>query len=165
MIIGKYFKKSVIDPKYVLEKFQEGDLLARAHYSNIEIINKKKIDINVDAFTGEIGGIVDTSKDDKRLGNRCASTSLLVPDLDLRLFHDIAFLHDIDQCTVRAFMFKDSGTVSKVADPEYHNVNLDKTKFEPIISKKEFVEKYKKYYYDGRNDAEYNEVIANIFSR
>jgi len=159
----KHLKKSKIDPRYVIEKFEEGELLARAHYSNVEVTNKKKIDINVSAFLGEMEGIVDTSKDDKRHGNRSASTSLLIPNLNLGLFHDVAFLHDIDQCTVRAYMFKDSVTVSKAADPEYHNINLDKKKFEPIISKKEFIEKYKKYYNEEQNRTEYNEIVANIF--
>lgn len=159
------FKSKSISSKLVQEKFEAGELLARAHYSEIRTKKSKDgLDINLKSFLDEMGGIAQSSKDDRQLGNRSASATLLVPGLDLGLFHDIAFLHDVDQCTVRAYMYRDSATTTKVRGGQFFNIKEDKANFVPIISRIEFIQKYKEHFQKMGNDStDYNEVLANIF--
>ena len=162
------------------EMFQEGRFIARALQVDPLFKGKAKLDQATDEINylhakksqeGEHQNV-------ERHGQRGRSGTLLVPGVDMTLFDKVGFLYDADKSTIKAYMFRDSQTTSQILHKEYYNVNIDKKKFEPIISRAEFMEKYRDYVgkldnpqlrdnlkdYDLENNFErYNEVLGNFF--
>ncbi|HAU1531854.1 TPA: hypothetical protein F8S29_00535 [Legionella pneumophila] len=172
--------KEKLSKAEIEEMFQEGRLVARALQVNPLYKGKPKFDqledelkyLNVKKHEeGE-------HKNVERHGQRGRSATLLVPGVDMTLFDSVGVLYDADKSTIKAYMFRDSQTMSQALYDEYHNINIDKKKFEPIISRKEFMEKYRDYIekinnpelrdnsknYEIEQEFErYNEVLGNFF--
>lgn len=104
----------------------------------------------------------------ERSGQRSRSSTLLVPGVSMPLIEPIAFLYDSNQSTIRGYMFEDSGTTFQNEHEGLYNVHVNKDveKFVPILSRDEFITKYKEYLinkYGGLNAVIHNEVIGNFF--
>jgi hypothetical protein len=162
------------------EMFQEGRFVARAFQVDTLSKGKPKYGQVEDELK-----YLNVKKDNEgehqnveRHGQRGRSGTLLVPGVDMTLFDSVGFLYDADQSTIKAYMFRDSQTMSQINHSNYYNVNIDKKKFEPIISRTEFMDKYREYreklanpeLRDGAKNYEleqsfeaYNEVLGNFF--
>jgi hypothetical protein len=156
--------------KEIQEMFQEGNLIARS----ILVSSPPNGSYKMEEIGKEIGflhaaKIDGEHKNVERLGQRNRSATLLVPGVDIELMTGVGFLYDADKTTIRAYMLKDSGTQSPYNHTGYYNINQDKESFQPVISKKEFMETYKQYRNDPNVPAEahhgfkYNEILANFF--
>lgn len=181
--------------KSVEELFQEGSLIARALLfkkvpGNIEttfftdLLNKK--DANIGNFIGfseydtELKFLTQqkdgegTYKNVERHGQRSRSSTLLVSGLEIPLFNPIGVLYDANKSTIRAYMLTDSHTSFQYDHDGFYTVTKDKAKFEPIISRNLFIEKYREFrkWRDSLTEDEaiqkhvlwkHNEVIGNFF--
>ena len=159
----------------IQEMFREGNLIARALYSGSNIDNTNNhIGYNLEEFNQELSFLHSTKPNEgihnnvTRNGSRNRSATLLTPNVRMDLFHDIGFLYDADKSTIRGYMFHDSVTTSGGLHDEFYNINTDKSKFEPVLSKKEFLDKYQSYRENTDNTSnehtQYNEVLGNFFS-
>lgn len=172
-------KEKLLDNE-LMDMFQEGRFVARALQADPWFRGKAKSDqaedeikyLNVKKYQeGEHANV-------ERHGQRGRSGTLIVPEVEMTLFDSVGFLYDADKSTIKAYMFKDSQTMSQALYDEYHNINIDKKKFEPILSRKKFIDEYRDYMEkaynpelrdDKRNyeNAEYyeryNEVLGNFF--
>ena len=164
--------KNKVTNKEIQEMFQEGNLIARALYTDNIRVREGKVGYSFEEFNNEVKFLNSKKQDGfyqnvERDGQRNRSATLLVPNVNMDLFSDIGLLYDGDKSTIRAYMYHDSVTVSGTEHDKFYNVNIDKQKFEPIISKKEFLEKYKNYRASTDNTEQehvkYNEVLANFF--
>lgn len=158
--------------KDLQEMFQDGQLIARALYTESD--RKQKALFNLNFFEEELSHLHSSKKDGthknvERAGQRNRSATLLVPDVRMDLFHDVGFLYDADKSTVRGYMFHDGTTLSPSPDfdKEFFNLNIDKSKLEPILSREAFIKKYKEYRErtDGTSQehTSYNEVLGNFY--
>ncbi len=154
------------------EMFHEGNFIARALYSSgmQEVDGQFAYDMqefhNEDDFlvTKKVEGVHENVERD---GQRNRSATMLVPGVNMDLFMDIGLVYDGDQSTIRGYMYHDSVTVSGTQHGEFYNIKDDKSKLEPIISKRDFMDKYRDYREstDGtdKEHTQYNEVLANFF--
>jgi hypothetical protein len=162
------------------EMFQEGRFVARALKINPLFQGKAKYDQASDEmkYLHATKSQEGEHQNVERHGQRGRSATLLVPGVDMTLFNSVGFLYDADKSTIKAYMFRDSQTMSQIQHSKFYNVNIDKKKFEPIISRTEFMEKYRDYVgklenpelrdnlkdYDNEENFErYNEVLGNFF--
>lgn len=166
-----------VTPSQLNEMFREGRLIARA----IEIYTFEENPAsnakweNDQLFSKKLDGI---HANVERHGLRGRSATLLVEGINMSLYHNVGFLYDADKTSIKSYMFYDSGTVSSNLNTNcFFNVNIDKKKFEPILSRQDFLKKYRAFMEkvdnfdlrDDRNDytkAEdyrYNEVLCNFF--
>ena len=156
--------------------FKEGNLIARALYvGGLKQTPEGKVGYDLSEFNKEMQFLYTERKKDgihnniERSGQRNRSATLLVPEVPMDLFSGIGLLYDADKSTIRGYMYHDSATMSgmKHQPEKFFNINEDKAKFEPIISKREFLAKYKDYREQTDNtpqaNTEYNEVLANFF--
>lgn len=161
------------------ERYQQGRLIARAFRA--EALHRGKPSYN--KLNEEIEYLYSKKNNEgihknvERHGQRGRSATLLVPGVDMTLFDTVGFLYDADLSTVKAYMFRDSQTLSQFDHGQYYNINIDRKKFEPIISRTEFIEKYRDYRnkvkhaelrdtsrdYENEGDLGYNEVLGNFF--
>lgn len=156
--------KTKLSDKELKDLFQEGRFIVRALYADPWVKGKAKSDQVEDEIKylhvkkhheGEHANV-------ERHGQRGRSATLLVPEVEMTLFNKVGFLYDADKSTVKAYMFKDSQTVSQALYNDFHNVTIDKKKFEPILSRNDFMLKYKAYR-EKAYTSPYNEVLANFF--
>ncbi|WP_232505524.1 T4SS guanine nucleotide exchange effector RalF [Legionella clemsonensis] len=108
-----------------------------------------------------------TYKNVERNGQRGRCASLIVPGVKMELFTDIGVVYDADKSTIRAYMFHDGMTSISHGHDNFYNASKDKHKFEPFLSRQEFMEKYKEHCADPRFNhpryTKYNEVNGNFF--
>lgn len=175
-------KKMKLSNEKLEEMFQDGRLIARIlfvdPFSNVPA--KAAEDEYAYLYTERASDGIHQNV--SRHGQRNRSASLIVPDVDMSLFGPVGFLYDADQSTIKAYMFRDAQTVSQTNDKNYYNINIDKHKFEPILSRKDFMVKYREYIQKVNNpslrveddhknwkleealiDEPYNEVLGNFF--
>ncbi len=164
--------KKNIGGKQIQELFQEGNLVARSLYVGNTTVNNSEVKSDFQEFENELKFLGNNRKDGnyknvEREGQRNRSATLLVPGVDMTLFADIGLLYDADKSTIKAYMYHDSVTTSQVNHEKFYNVNEDKAKFEPILSKKDFLNKYKDYRAatdnTNKEHVKYNEVLGNFF--
>lgn len=162
--------KDKLSNKDLQEMFQEGQLIARALYTDVRFSDEgmrhdlSEIDFEVNTLNSKrLSGVHENVE---RHGQRNRSATLLVPDIEMTLFQEVGFLYDADKSTTRGYMLKDAVTTSGMGHGSFYNINQDKEKFEPILSRKEFVKKYQEYRKetDGteKEHVKYNEVLANF---
>lgn len=103
----------------------------------------------------------------ERSGNRARPATLLVPGVNMELITNVGLAFDSDESTLRAYMFHDSQTITSMNHDDFYNCNSDKHKFEPIISRQDFIRKYRDYLQNHSEQAaelgNYNEVIGNFY--
>jgi len=163
--------KIKVSNREIQELFKEGNLVARA----LRLPTKKgDVVYDLSEFANE-WRFLNTKKSEEglhsnveRYGQRNRSATLLVPDVDMTLFSDIGLLYNADKSTIRGYMYHDAVTASGTTQHDnFYNINVDKDKLEPIISKKEFLGKYREYRTtadrSARGHVKYNEVLGNFF--
>jgi len=123
----------------IQEMFREGNLIARALYISSNISNTNdKLGYDLTTFNEELSFLESMKpnegihKNVARDGTRNRSATLLAPNVEMNLFHDIGFLYDADKSTVRGYMFHDAVTTSGGAHDEFYNINADKSKEEQL---------------------------------
>lgn len=169
-MVCKFMSKTKVSNQEIQELFKEGNLVARALH-----LPTKRDDVGYDLsefenewrFLGAKKSKEGEHSNVERDGQRNRSATLLVPDVDMDLFSDIGLLYNADKSTIRGYMYHDSVTVSGTGHDNFYNINVDKNKLKPIVSKKEFLGKYREYRKetDGteREHVKYNEVLGNFF--
>jgi hypothetical protein len=160
----------------IQEMLQEGNLIARSLYvGRLQQTPEGTVTHDFAEFDKEMQFLHSERRQDgihsnvERSGQRNRSASLIVPEVPMDLFVEVGLLYNADQSTVRGYMYHDSATTSGTNHhPEkFFNISEDKAKFQPIRSKKEFLDKYKQYRAEtdrtAREHTKYNEILANFF--
>jgi hypothetical protein len=155
----------------ITELFQEGSLVARMLYTRNQVIKNSThpFSLNVDSVSEELSYLTQEKHGEgihqnvERHGQRNRSATLLVPGVEMSLFSDVGLLYDADKSTIRAYMYKDSGTVSQLNHDKFYNNAIDRHKFEPFLSRGDFIKSYKKWVDNQKFDHGYNEVMGNFY--
>lgn len=154
------------------EMFSEGNFIARALYSPGMKEAEGRVSYDMQEFHNELNFLNSKKLDGvhgnvERDGQRNRSATMLVPGVNMDLFMDIGLVYDGDKSTIRGYMFHDSVTVSGMQHTDFYNLKDDKHKLEPIISKRDFMNKYVEYWNKTDDTAaehtKYNEILANFF--
>ncbi|MFY9589886.1 ankyrin repeat domain-containing protein [Rickettsia endosymbiont of Halotydeus destructor] len=156
-----------------LDKMEQGSKNINKKLSNKELQELFK-ESNIIARTGEVSDetkylhqyrLDGDYKNMERDGNRGRSATLLVPDVNISLFHTgIGLLYNADESTIRHFMPHDFWTDNARRTEDFFNMKIDSKKFVQTQSKKEFIKTYKGFLKDNPQK-DYNEIIANLYPK